>query len=359
MSALSAPVSPWIFTQLSGPKKTLTLSGNDAPHGRPRQKPIVKDKITMRQHTVYYSGYGPPTRHIFGPKYEPWELTGRFMDRGGGGVDAVRSGMGYARNKVEFVRGFVADGQDVSICWGEHLLVTGFIDSFEAAIESRGEIAWTMSISVDEDVNLDAKKKTTGEWVARNPKDCLAELELLLTKALIPSIKQPPLFKGSLFDALDSAISLVTAPFALLAQVAMQMDSFERSLIGEIRRFRTGIHQLQTALIMFRNTYQDLRANLATEGKNISSELSFSKIQADSAAATLKALAVLIDADKAAARAERGKMKGYYVVKDGDTWEGISMYLYQSTDRIDDLMTANGVAPGQAPIAGSVYQVPR
>jgi hypothetical protein len=353
MSALTpAPVAPWIFMQLAGPKKTLTLSGPDAPYGRPRQKPIVKDKITMRQHTVYYSGYGPPTRHVFGPKYEPWELEGRFMDRAGGSI-------GYARNKVEYVRGFVADGQSVSVGWGEHLLVTGFIDSFEAAIESRGELAWTMSISIDEDVTARDKKFLTNDWLARKPKDYALELELLLRKALIPSIKQPALFKGSLFDVLGSAITLVTAPFALLVQVATQMESFQRSLIGEIRRFRTGVHQLQTALIMFRNTYQDLRANLATEGRNISSELSFSKIQADSAAATLQALAVLVEADKVAARAERGKMKGYYVVKDADTWESISMYLYQSTDRIDDLMNANGVAPGQAPLSGSVYQVPR
>ena len=32
----------WTFTQLGGDKKELVLSGADAPHGRPRNKPVVR-----------------------------------------------------------------------------------------------------------------------------------------------------------------------------------------------------------------------------------------------------------------------------------------------------------------------------
>ncbi len=347
-SPVKAP--PWRFKQLGGDRKELVLADFDAPHGRPRQKPIVVDKITARTYTVHYSGEGPPTRHIFGDKFEPWELEGRFMDRAGG--------IGYAARKAAYVKGFVADKQEVTIVWGDQLAARGFIDSFEAGVESAGEIAWKLSISIDAD-DLLPQKQTIAEPTAANPQDFTAELEIALNKALIPTSLQPEFFKGSLFDLLDAAIASVTAPFAAVAQLASQMQSFEKSLIGEIRRFRAGVGQLKTALILFRDTYQDFRSDLAIEGQNAETSLKFWKLQSQSAAATLQAMAILLEADRAAAKAERGKIQGYYQVKDGDTWESISQYIYGSTDRIDDLRTANGIEPGTVPEPGAVYQVPR
>jgi hypothetical protein len=341
---------PWRFRQLGGDRKELVLADFDAPHGRPRQKPIVKDKITARTYTVHYSGEGPPTRHIFGDKFEPWELEGRFMDRAGG--------IGYAVRKTAYVKGFVADKQEVTITWGDQLAARGFIDSFEASIESSGEVAWSLTISIDADDLLPAKR-TIAEPTAASPKDYTAELEIALAKALIPPSRQPVFFKGSLFDLLSSLITSVTAPFAALAQLASQMQAFEKSLIGEIRRFRAGIGQLRTALIIFRDTYQDFRSDIAIEGQNAEASLKFWQLQSESASATLRAMAILLEADRAAAKAERGKMMGYYQVKDGDSWESISQHIYGGADRIDDLRTANGIEPGAAPVPGAIYQVPR
>ncbi len=123
--------SRWVFEQLGGPRKKLELADHAAPHGRPRQAPVVSPEMHIRTSSTYYSGDVPRTIHVFGPSHEPVELVGRFSDR--------RGGRGFAIAKRDEVMRFVADQQEVLISWSDVYSVVGFITSFVPALEAVSE----------------------------------------------------------------------------------------------------------------------------------------------------------------------------------------------------------------------------
>src|ERR1051325_5619949 len=112
---MSVKVNQWLFEQLTQApgkeKKSFTLAGANAPHGRPRQKAIFGHGVEVREQTIRYPGSDIPTRHIFGNKYEDWELSGRFRD--------TYNNLGGAKELVDYFEQFVADGQTVRISWGD------------------------------------------------------------------------------------------------------------------------------------------------------------------------------------------------------------------------------------------------
>jgi len=151
---------PWVFTQLipsSGggarigktflgagvtvDNATIELSGAAAPHGRARIAPITKAGVELRQSVTYYPGNASPTRHIFGVKYSPWELRGRFMDSD--------LGPGGAKAMVEKVFAFIEDQLPCSIAWGDILSATGILEAFEAAPEAEDQWGWTLRFGID------------------------------------------------------------------------------------------------------------------------------------------------------------------------------------------------------------------
>lgn len=342
--------APWVFTQVTAQQKTLKLDGWDAPHGRPRMKPIVEDGVESRHKRTYYSGNDEPTRHIFGTKLKDLELSGRFMDRYGG--------PGYARTKAEYAKAFADDKIPVLITWGQNVAVTGYIAEFTPKRESEAEIAWEMKVEVDVD-HLLQSSKIRGDAQAPAPEAFVDVMSLLMVQALVPVEDQPDAFKGSFFDSLDSIVVGLTSAFATLANVALAMSSFEDSLVGDLRRFRAGLGQFKTALIIFRDTYQDFRSETALEGDNAAEQLSFARLQSASAVASMQLMFQIAEADRQAQIAERGKILGFYEAKEGDTWEGISRQVYGSITRSTDLREANGIAPGVDPVAGTTYAIPR
>ncbi|HEU4729974.1 MAG TPA: hypothetical protein VFT22_18885 [Kofleriaceae bacterium] len=343
-------VSPaWRFKQLGGDQKELILAEQDAPHGRPRQKPIVTDAIEAREYTVYYDGNDEPTRHIFGNKFDDWELTGRFRDRAGG-VD-------YARQKTEYCKGFQADNQPVSITCGNQISARGFIKRFAPGRESFGEVTWSMTVLIDADDFLPRSREKVDPSLPA-PAFFMNQIGALL--ADLPKVPRvPDSLRGSLFDSLDSLVSTVNSALAIPLNISLQIQSFEQAFIGDIRRMRAGIGQLKTALVNFRTVYESLQADLALQSIRAEEMLRFSELQSATATATARSLAILADMDIAAAKAERGKIKGMYEAKTGDTWESASMRIYGSADRANDLRSANGVPSGSPPIVGAVYQVPK
>lgn len=348
---MAGELGTWIFRQLGGDKKELRLEGWDAPFGRPRQKAVVEDGIEIRSKRTYYSGNAPPTRHIFGHQFDDFELSGRFMDRFGG--------PGYAQSKVEFVKGFVADEQQVALSVGNVISVLGFIRKFQPGRESGAEIPWKMTFEVDEDdLITSAQARLSDTRRAPAPQDISDQLQKLMTQALVPPANQPPLFNGGSSDILGPLIDGVANAFGQVALIAKSMSSFEQSLIGDIKRFRAAIGQLKTAVIIFRDTYQDFRSDLSIESDNAEQQISFSQLQAASSVSTMELIAQIVDADIAAQRAERGKISGFYEAKGGDTWESISRTVYGAADRADDIRLANGIAPGVDPTPGTVYQIP-
>lgn len=342
-------MAPWVFTQINPAQKTLRLDGWDAPFGRPRGKSVVDDGVESRHKRTYYSGNDQPSRHIFGGKLPDWELTGRFMDRFGG--------KGYASAKAEYAKAFSADKIPVLITCGSTIAATGYIASFTAKRESDAEIAWEMKVEIDVDHILEQSR--VKQAPVASPEELSQAMGLLITQALVPVEDQPESFKGSFFDSLDSIVVGLTSAFSTLANIAQSMSSFEQSVIGDIRRFRAGLGQLKTALIIFRETYQDFRSDLALQGDNAAEQMDFARLQSASAVSSMQLMLMIADADRQAAIAERGRIIGYYEGRDGDTWESISRQVYGSATRANDIRDANGIAPGSEPVAGTSYAIPR
>src|SRR5262245_13842563 len=124
MPAAVTEGKPWRFEQLAGDRKVIELSGWAAPLGRPRQGAVVRDGIQIRKaETFYPESDAGPTRHVFGRRYMPWELRGRFRDRA--------DGVDFAKHQTEMLKAFVADAQLCRISWGDILSGVGFIDEFD------------------------------------------------------------------------------------------------------------------------------------------------------------------------------------------------------------------------------------
>ena len=343
--------SAWVFQQIGGRAKTLRLDGWDAPFGRPRQKAVVEDGQEARSKRTYYSDNSEPTRHIFGLKFKDWTLNGRLMDRFGGFE-------GYARQKVEFIKAFQADLLPISITWGQEVSVLAFMASFTPHRESPGEIAYDMVIEVDADDLLSTATNLTQDVTPQAPAALADQMAGFLNQTIVPTADQPFGFGGGFISLLDSIVDSVQSTFASFVAVAQSMQSFEQALIGDVRRFRASLGQFKTSLIIFRDTYQDFRSDLALESEYADEQLSFSALQAASGESTLELMLRIAEADRAAAIAERGKIAGFYTAKDGDTWESISRAIYGSAGRANDLREANGVPPGAPPISGAAYQIP-
>ncbi len=340
--------APWVFEQTGGDKKVLRLEGWDAPKGRPRQGAVVSDGIEIRSKRTYYSGSDVSTRHIFGHKFDDWELTGRFMDRFGG--------VGYARSKTEYTKQFVADKQPVLIHWGEDVAVTAFITKFKPGRESPQEIAYTFDIEVDSD-DLLARGARPAVAPANAPGRAFL-MGQLLDEMLVPVEAQPPSFAGGSMDLLDSIIDSVQSAFANFVAAANTISSFEQALIGDIRRFRASLGQLKTSVIIFRESYQDFRSDLVIQSDYADEQLSFAALQAASGASSIDLMLQMVEADREAAIAERGKIQAFYEARSGDTWESIARKMYGSVTRTNDIRLANGVPPGAPPLPGTIYLIP-
>lgn len=332
----------WLFTQLGPPNHTLQLSGYAAPFGRQRQKPVVTDAIKVRSNTVYYPGSdGPPTRHIFGVKYEPWELSGRFMDQWGG--------QGYAKTQADFVKQFVRDQQPVAIQWGDILTARGLLESFEPARESEQQIAWKLIVLIDEDASAAPPRTQPSVPTPRQIINSLVDLKPL--KLDLP-------IKPSILDAIDNLVGSFNSAIANVTNIANQIDSFEKALAGDIKRLRAGIGQLRTAALSYRNTIAALNADLALTRRSASTDITGLGSIADADIATNAALGKLAALEKQAEIAERGKASTSYVAQMGDTWESLSIRFYNAPDKAQKLRDANGARYGTQPEPGRSYKVP-
>jgi hypothetical protein len=339
-------VGEFVFTQLGGEKLTLSLAGAFAPHGRPRQRPVVVDAVSIRNTEVYYPGNAVPTRHLFGTREEPWELNGRFSDRNGGPE--------YARTLTEYVKRFVADQQQVRIAWNGIVAANGFIESFEPGRESAAEVAWRMTIRIDEDLLRVIRKR---DPVEADPKTYVLNIQDYIDEAWDDALDIPPTLKVGLIDSLGSLIGSINSAVASVAKIADQMNSFQQGLVSELRRLRAGLRQLRTSVIKARNAYADLVAGTAVVSSNSDDSLAFWNAQGTTGAAMLSAILEIERMDAAAREAERGKIKGVYVARDGDTWESIAQQTLGSAERAADIRNANG-ATGN-PVPGTEYIIPR
>src|SRR5262249_9511700 len=145
-----------------------------------------------------------PTRHIFGRKYDAWELHGRFRDRA--------DGVDFAKQQVEKLKAFVADAQPCRIAWGDILSGVGFLNAFDPGREAEEEVEWVLHIAIDSDDNAKPPARTVDK---RSPEDYAH----LIVDLLSEGTKFPPdlpTIDGSFLDVLDSMFAAITTAVGAL-----------------------------------------------------------------------------------------------------------------------------------------------
>lgn len=326
--------------------RVLILADHAAPHGRPRQEPVVSPEQRIRQAATYYTGSKRPTRHIFGSKLEPITLKGRLTDR--------RGTKGFAQAKHEEIKRFVDEAQLVQVTWDDILDCTGLIVRYLPGFESKGEITYELEVECDEDL-LDPEP--TNIPVVKAPaslvKDILSQLK---AKDKLPF--EPPTLKGSVSDVLNGMVSDLNSASALLVDASNEIDSFATATVTAIQRFRAGLGQTKVAVGNLRRTYDNSTVEMALENESATESQQYWDLQSQWTTSSLEAERLIAEADRAAALAEQGQLLALHTAALDETWESISEFWFRTADRAEDIRVANGVPAGQPPVPGTTYFVP-
>lgn len=335
------------FTQLGGPKRMLELAGYAAPFGRPRKGAVIEPEHRVRESEAYLPGSDEPVIHIFGLRREPIKMHGRFRDS--------KSGPGFALAQHEEVKQFVNDQQVCRVTWDDIYDIHGLVVRYTPKIESPAEIEWELEIKVLKDL-LDAPAKPAIE--VRGPGALVDQLlAALQLKDKLPYT--PPTMRGSVTDALAQLVGTLNSSTAALVHASEEIDSFATATFASLRRLRGGLGQVRVAVNNVRNTYDNMLVSAALESESINQSQPFWDLQAAWAASSLDALRLIAQAEREAAKAERGRVLALHEAGEDETWESIATRWYGTSERADEIRDANGVQPGLEPTPGVVYFVPR
>jgi len=336
------------FTQLGRPYRTLELSGNAAPHGRPRIGPVATPEQQLREAEVYLPGSDEPVVHIFGQRREPIKIHGRFRSRKLGGP-------GTAMLKHEEVKRFFSDQQIFRMTWEDFVDVHARMTVYTPKIESEDEIEYEIEVKVLRDL-LDPPPQPPVK--PRPPADIVNQLiAAIAMKDDLPKV--PPTLRGSLSDTLDSLVGSLNSASASLVAASNDVDSFVTGTVTSLKRLRAGLGQTAVAISNLRHTYDNLEAEIALESDDATQKQKFWDLQAAWEAGALDAERLIAEAEREAAKAERGNLLGLHEAGEGDTWESMSTRWYKTAGRAQDIRDANGVDAGQNPVPGTTYVIPR
>lgn len=345
-------MAAWVFKQLYGDKKTVTLDGYSAPFGRPRQQPVMKEKYVARINTVRYPGdKAEPTRHLMGSHWDDFELQGRWMDKAMGGA-------GRANDTAdEFIK-LVQDQVPCQISWGNIVSYVGWLESVELSRESEHEIAWKINILVDFRPLSGRRPNQGSDKFDSQIKKFVDEFNKFKATAKLSKATQAD-WQPDLFDVLDGLVSTIASYTNIFLTLANQIDNIKKATFSEMRRLRGAIHNIRTAQLQL----------LATLESTPSEELVFTQesyfmIQAqayrmNTRVAIDNSLAILADLERLIDLEERGMVATSYTAKQGDTWESIAVTVYGDPTKFNKLRLANSIKYGEQPVPGRTYQVPR
>ncbi len=345
--------SEWKFTQQGGARRELTLAGASAPHGRPRQGPVVTDGIKLRRQRVYYPDGAnvPPTTHIFGTAWKDWELKGRFNDKwlGRGGTKAA----------IRDWQLFVAESQSVKITWGDIISANGIVDSFEPGRESEFEGTYSIVVLIDNrDIGGAEPPFRRNRSTERGPL-ALAELFDDETDRInIPNLRNAGDLKPTFLESLDDLVSSVNTFSASLVNVAGEIDVLAEGTLDQFERLRAGVMQARTAVNRLLGTIETTENDAALLARASDSDVQWFAARVESVVAMTRMLAILEEIDRETEIARRSNVLAIYTAVIGDSWESIATRFYGSPDNAGALRDANGVLYGAMPVSGRVYQVP-
>jgi hypothetical protein len=371
-------IKPWTFAQLGGPKKITTLTGWDAPFGRPRQGPIVNAGISIRRSVTYYTdtaGATPPTVHAIGTEPKSWELHGRWMDSSGSGPGGIgkiaNTGTGRARELQRYWSDFVSDKQLVRAKWGDILSYVIFIHDLDLHYESETHLTWKLTADVIKDDQAPVPKHSKP---SQTPIDFADSLRSELAASVFngKTFTSIGALLGELSDTIGLLVGGLQAPFAAVYDTALALSDFETALSSDLGKMASGLQTIKTSVLALQDATELALSRVALLDLETSNfdwgpvgllsgedqvDLAASKIDSDLAIDNV--LALIADMQAEIARAQRGTTTTAQSAQDGDTWESLSTRAFGGPSGARAIKDANGVRYGQRPQPGKLYKIPR
>ncbi len=358
--------SSWEFTQL-GVKgtKTLKLQGYNAPFGRPRKDPVLKELIKSRVQTTNYPGRsGRPTRHSFGTNWEAMELKGRWMTKMMTGSDTARS---VANDWSEFV----ADEMQIRMSWGNIVSYIGYIEELELSRESEHHIAWRMKILIDKNDDSPAAKANA---LQNPPISTMVDGTFVLIEGLEKKLKATtPNLNTDFLDQIDFAVRALNGPSAIINKLAGQISDVEKATFSTLGHFRGAIKGFEIAFVEFRNLIMDTQIDAGNFARSAESDIAWIQFQMDLDLHGNDILALMAAMDRKVELAQRQQFTKVIRARQtptfilpgdtretllfrGESWESLSIRATGTAQNASKIREANG--GGGHAIPGEVYLVP-
>lgn len=338
----------WTFLQIEGPesdRKRLVLAEWNAPFGRSRKEPILKEVIKSRIHTTRYPGGTGQTRHAFGTNWESFELKGRWMTK----VSAEPANA-IADQWIDFLR----DERTIRISWGNIISWTGYLEELELGRESEHDIAWKMRLQIDSQddkqksiefrqlADIDVDVQFFGAWVR------FGELIKPIEEDLSPDF----------LDSLENLAAELNKPQAIMNKLANKFDKAVERTFGALKAMRNAVAGMRTAVVQFRETLLGISVEAAMLVRTAKNDAIWAKSVAEFDAVTVLVMERLADLDRKLEIQEKLEFTKLIIAKDGDTWESLSTRATGSPDGAGQIRSLNGARYGEKPLVGTSYLVP-
>lgn len=370
---MSAPIA-WTFEPLGGPNTApITLTGYNAPFGRPRKGAVVTTGYGLRASETYYNGSGPPTRHIFGDIHDHWELRGRWMD-------SVLGPSG-ARQMAAAFRVLIKSAVPCRMTWGSttggtFVVFTGLLLHLKVEMENDAQLAWSLTIAIDSDdstapgvapVDAASASDTAVIFFAQTgyqgmpifpAPEAIGEIALMIAMGL-PGPKDilfPPGFIDTTTAVLTTC-ALVTQGFANIANAIT--GSVTTAPSADLHRLQSSANQVSAAWTNLSVALDDGRMDSAVADASCNSQTIWAATREADQAAIADMLALLATFALQVETALRQEVKETASAQDGDTWESLSQRHYGSIGKADLLRQANLVRYGSKPRPGQPLSIPR
>lgn len=236
--------------------------------------------------------------------------------------------------------------------------MTGYLSEFTPHRESPDEIAWEMTILVDDQDWQRQPSRIISDNISPSvlASKCYAELQTGL--GILPKAAKKVQMNNDFLDAVDTLISSINTFSASFIHAANSIDSFETAVAGDIGRLRAGVHQLRTSVLTLRDTMARAKDDSLFIARTADTDINWFTIQLDTETSLLKAMSLMEELDKQAETAQRKSEFVPYTAKLGDSWESISNDFYGGPQGAAKIRSANGVKYGDLPHPGHSYVIP-
>lgn len=331
----------WIITQIGG-EKSITLSGATAPHGRARHSSIINDSIKLRKTKVYYPGNDSPTTIVYGIRYEDIVLKGRFSSAYSYKEALTEDGVNTI---VEYIKAMVKDKYPITVAWGSIIAIEGTFDTVSFERESPGEVAYTITINVDNDLlsykAIDDDLNFSG--FEGEVFDAAKTISKNMEKIKVEALAAPDI---SIFDAINKVSYALNAPIRSFVKCATQIKDARNQTVASLNRFKSSIIQVKNGYSILMDEYEKLNNDkdnfiVATRG--------YGEETND--------LLIIKRLDEKSKKLKFSKIKMIIKALDGDTWGSLSERGGIGMGHGEDVKNANGGVDN--PIEGTNYIIPR